>query len=278
MKVDLHIHSNYSDSSRSITEIVDIAKRKGLSLISICDHATIDAYDELHNVCKANDMNYILGVELVAKWRGADIHMLAYGFDKSNIAMKQLIEEQHRDIECEYIVDNMINDYPEMSLEDFRNFEYPQEKGGWKYLYYAVAKGAAASYEEAGKTIYQKYSSVNLISSFSVSTLKDFCATVSNAGGVPVLAHPKYLYDINPNEYIDILYEMKELGIKGIESIYPSHTKEFSDICIKFCRDNDLRITGGCDCHGVYDLTKGYSVGALDIPLDMLDLRDIVIC
>jgi len=275
MKADLHIHSNYSDSSRSITEIIDIAKAKGLSLISICDHATIEAYDELPDICKVNSIDYILGIELVAKWRNADIHMLAYDFDKNNIPMKKLIEEQHRDIECEYIVYNMIKDYPQMSLEDFRAFEYPKDKGGWKYLYYAVAKGAASSYDEAGKTIYQKYSSINLLSSFSVCSLQEFCEVVSDAGGVPVLAHPKYLYDIKPSEYIDVLQEMTEYGIKGIECFYPSHSKEFTDVCIGFCKNNDLRITGGCDCHGEYDLTEGFSVGNLDIPIDMLDLRGI---
>lgn len=41
MKVDLHIHSNYSDSSRSPEEIVAIAKKRAVSLISICDHSRL---------------------------------------------------------------------------------------------------------------------------------------------------------------------------------------------------------------------------------------------
>lgn len=44
MKVDLHIHSIYSDSSRSPLEIVALAKKRNVGLLSICDHATIGAY------------------------------------------------------------------------------------------------------------------------------------------------------------------------------------------------------------------------------------------
>lgn len=84
MKIDLHIHSTYSDSSRSPEEIVGLAKERNVSLISICDHATISAYDTIPQLCKDNKMQCILGVELGALWNGESIHMLAYHFDKNN--------------------------------------------------------------------------------------------------------------------------------------------------------------------------------------------------
>ena len=68
MRTDLHIHSNYSDSSRSPEEIAAIAKGRNVGLISVCDHATVEAYDRLHNACKTTNIQCILGVEL-----GADI-------------------------------------------------------------------------------------------------------------------------------------------------------------------------------------------------------------
>ncbi len=143
MKVDLHIHSTYSDSSRSPYEIVDLAKKRNVSLISICDHATIEAYDVLPKLCQDNGIKCVLGVELCVLWKNESIHMLAYNFDKNNEGMADLIHKQYKAIECEYIVYNMIKDYPNMSLEEYENFIYPKNKGGWKYLHYAVAKGAA---------------------------------------------------------------------------------------------------------------------------------------
>lgn len=275
MRVDLHIHSNYSDSSRSPEEIVSIAKHKGVGLISVCDHATIEVYDKLPSICERNYINCILGVELSVMWENEDLHVLAYNFDKNNRDMKILINKQFQDIECEYIVYNMSLDYPQISLEDYRKFQYPREKGGWKYIYYALAKGAAATYEEAAN-FYDTYSTPNHLSGICSCNMQDFCSTVKEAGGIPVLAHPGYLYERNPDNFIDFLKNVKERGIEGIECYYPSHSKIVSDICIYFCKKNDMRITGGCDCHGNYDKSEGFTIGALDISLEMLDLRGIL--
>lgn len=276
MKVDLHIHSNYSDSSRSPEEIVALAKERNVSLISICDHATIAAYDRLPQICQSNHINYVLGIELSALWNYESIHMLAYHFDRDNVQMKTYISKQYSNIECEYIVLNMIKDYPQMSLEDFRNFQYPKENGGWKYLYYAVAKGAAKTYEEANLTIYRKYATPNDLSEPGEYRMQDFCKLVKQANGVPVLAHPGYLYRRDPDHFVTTLQEMIECGIEGIECYYPSHSKEITNVCIDFCKKNDLRITAGCDCHGDFDKSEGFTIGALDVSLPMLDLKGIL--
>jgi len=275
MKVDLHIHSTYSDSSRSPEEIVALAKERNVSLISICDHATISAYDTLPQICQNNNIRCVLGVELGALWNNEGIHMLAYNFDKNNEEMKMLISQQYRSIDCEYIVYNMSKDYPQMSLKDYSHFEYPKEKGGWKYLYYAVAKGAAKTYEEANETIFSKYSTSNHLSDFGECNMLDFCKLVKQANGVPVLAHPGYLYRRNPDDFVTMLKEMKACGIEGIECYYPSHSKDITNICIDFCKKNDMRITVGCDCHGDFDKSEGFTIGALDVSLPMLDLKGI---
>ena len=65
-------------------------------------------------------------------------------------------------------------------------------------------------------------------------------------------------------------------GIEGIECFYPSHSKDITDACVRFCKGNDMRITGGCDCHGDFDQSEGFTIGALAISLSMLDLRGIL--
>lgn len=72
MKVDLHIHSTYSDSSRSLEEIVALAKERNVSLISICDHATIGAYDTFPRICSENNIRCVWGVELGIMWYGEE--------------------------------------------------------------------------------------------------------------------------------------------------------------------------------------------------------------
>ena len=44
--MDLHIHTTCSDGSMTPKEVIDEAFNNGVSVISIADHDTIDAYNE----------------------------------------------------------------------------------------------------------------------------------------------------------------------------------------------------------------------------------------
>jgi predicted metal-dependent phosphoesterase TrpH len=41
LKIDLHIHTWYSDSTASVDEVLEVAKRKGLDGVAITDHNTL---------------------------------------------------------------------------------------------------------------------------------------------------------------------------------------------------------------------------------------------
>lgn len=44
MKIDLHIHSNYSDGVLSVFQIIDEAVKNKVQIISITDHDSIKGY------------------------------------------------------------------------------------------------------------------------------------------------------------------------------------------------------------------------------------------
>lgn len=46
LKIDLHVHTSYSDGSGSIREIIRVAERKGLDGLAITDHNALDGYFE----------------------------------------------------------------------------------------------------------------------------------------------------------------------------------------------------------------------------------------
>lgn len=48
--MDLHIHTNISDGTKSPVEILDMAQKLNLSYISITDHDKCNAYDELQKI------------------------------------------------------------------------------------------------------------------------------------------------------------------------------------------------------------------------------------
>jgi len=61
----MHVHTSYSDSSGSVKEILDEAKRKGLDGVAITDHGTVrGAYEALK---RHRDLLIILGQEVKTK-------------------------------------------------------------------------------------------------------------------------------------------------------------------------------------------------------------------
>jgi len=81
--IDLHIHSNNSDGSDSVIEILEKTEKLGLKTISITDHDTCKAYEELENIDikKYYSGKIIKGVELRCFYNRRIIELLGYNVD-----------------------------------------------------------------------------------------------------------------------------------------------------------------------------------------------------
>ena len=85
MYYDLHIHSGLSpcaDDDMSPQNIIQMAKLKGLDLISICDHNSLKQQAVMAEVAQAHHLNYLYGIELQTK---EEVHILAYFKDPSEL-------------------------------------------------------------------------------------------------------------------------------------------------------------------------------------------------
>ena len=80
-RVNLHIHSSYSDGSASFPDIAEQAKQK-YKLFSVTDHNTVQGYIDYP------ENSAITGVEFDVWYKYIFLHLLAYGFDPNNEAMK----------------------------------------------------------------------------------------------------------------------------------------------------------------------------------------------
>ena len=79
---------------------------------------------------------------------------------------------------------------------------------------------------------------------------------ISAFGGLPVLAHPKkYLQQKTLNLLIEGL---KPFGLKGLETYYPTHSKEDTETLIAVADRYGLIRTGGSDYHGEDDKPLDY--------------------
>lgn len=77
---DLHCHTKISDGSMGIEELIAIAKRRGLSAISVTDHDTTAAATRAVIIGRRQEVRVIHGVEFstIDKVRGNEAHLLCY--------------------------------------------------------------------------------------------------------------------------------------------------------------------------------------------------------
>ncbi|MDD7794716.1 PHP domain-containing protein [Clostridium sp. 'White wine YQ'] len=76
------MHSTFSDGDYSPAELVVMAKEKGLDIISITDHNTIDGVEEAINRGELETVKVIPGIELSTRFRGKKVHVLGYFNEK----------------------------------------------------------------------------------------------------------------------------------------------------------------------------------------------------
>ena len=88
--IDLHIHTVCSDGVLTPKEVIDEALANKVSTIAICDHDTIEAYnEELFEYAKEKNIKLILGVEISTKTKKCGIHVLGYNFDLNNKELRE---------------------------------------------------------------------------------------------------------------------------------------------------------------------------------------------
>lgn len=95
MTVDLHCHSTASDGALAPAVVVARAFERGVRLLALTDHDTLEGLAEARSAASSLDMQLINGIELSCTWGGATIHVLGYGFAADAPALQQAISDLH---------------------------------------------------------------------------------------------------------------------------------------------------------------------------------------
>ncbi len=95
MKLDLHVHSNFSrDASPSPREILEFCKKEGLDGCAITDHNAIEGALEAFKLAREMGLLVIRGIEVSTK----EGHVLAYGVGElipRGLSMADTIQKIH---------------------------------------------------------------------------------------------------------------------------------------------------------------------------------------
>ena len=75
--------------------LVARAFEKGVRVLALTDHDTLEGLDEAREAAQALGMQLVNGVELSCTWGGATIHVLGYGFDQLAPPLVAAIAQLH---------------------------------------------------------------------------------------------------------------------------------------------------------------------------------------
>ncbi len=134
-----------------------------------------------------------------------------------------------------------------------------------------VKKGVVASIDEAfdqflgtGKPAYVDKQRVECFKAIEI---------ITDAGGVPVLAHPGLLDYKNENQIDELIGKLKKAGIQGLEVYYSGHTPDQTRLYAELAQRHDLLMTGGSDFHGAIqpEIEMGSGQGDLIVPFELFE-------
>ncbi|MCD7779294.1 MAG: PHP domain-containing protein [Candidatus Gastranaerophilales bacterium] len=246
MKVDLHIHTCYSDGAFSPEKIVDCAIEAGLGVIAVTDHDNVLSYGIASEYAKDKPLEILPGVEINTLYKGYEVHILGYFMDLNNSDFQKLIKNQQQ-----------------ARVKQTKEIIYLlSKKAGIKITYDSiikqVAEGGSIGRPHIAKAItnaggtssvieaYNKY--INDDSNVYVQrkTVSPFDAVevIYDAGGIPVFAHP---FDVDIADKLTV--EMMNFGLRGLEAYHRKHSPAIIEYFSTLAEKYGLIVTGGSDFH-----------------------------
>ncbi|VVC03812.1 DNA polymerase III PolC-type [Candidatus Bilamarchaeum dharawalense] len=278
--IDLHTHTNASDGSLTLEQLVEHAKSVGLKAIAITDHDCVLSAAKIPKT--KSKFEVIPGVELSIydhQLGYLDIHLIGLYINPKNPGLVKRLDQLQKEREAQ----------KKATVAKLNEL-------GYKITFDEVKKKADGSVgrPHIAKVLLEKYpndfSSISDVFSKLLGrgkkayldrdigfSLKEAIELVHGAGGLAFLAHP-FLY---PYDSKKLVSDFKKLGGDGLETFYDYITnrsevklteKENIAMIVQaehLAMDFDLLECGGSDFHGQ---SKGQQLGIFCAPDEVLGL------
>lgn len=282
--IDIHIHTIYSDGSKTVEEILKMCEQRKLEYISITDHNHCGAYyDEILKNNKIFKGKIIKGCELNAEFQSRSIEILGYNINpdvimswKEKYYSLEITRKNTKEIYDRFlkILDKKGIVYNEKDIRPQKYEEELIERPIWEEV---------IKHPENKEIIGEEYFDTTLLKVFfrkevtnpnseyflnrasTFPNAKEVVDIIHKSGGKAFLAHPfEYKFE-NTIKLIDDL--IVETPLDGIECFHPSANEEEMKLLVDYARKNNLFISGGSDYHGKLkpDIEIGIGKGNLNI-------------
>lgn len=286
--IDLHIHSTASDGSLDPLEILSLAKNTGLAAFALTDHDSISGVKKILAQRELlGPVQFLTGVEISAaplkiiSYSGS-FHILGYGFtvDHPELNLALASQQTARKNRNPEIIQRLNALGLAITMEEVITASEENAQIGRPHIArLMVKKGFCPSIDDAfnrylgkGKPAYVEKARIDASRAI---------ALIRSAGGIPVLAHPGLIDKMTPEGFDLLIFELKRMGLMGLEVLYPEHSLEQTRYFRELSKKNELLITGGSDFHGAInpEIQLGKGKGDLTVPYTLFErLADAIAC
>ena len=264
-RIDLHTHTTASDGTLSPAELVEAALQRGISVLGITDHDSVESVDRARALARGRGLTIVAGLELSTKLDGLGVHLLAYGIDDRSTALRLTLADRvaQRAARARGIVQRLAEQGVSIPWDLIQN----QTSGaiGRPHIARALMElGYAGSVSDAFARWIGQSRSAYLPS--PLLSPADAVQLATAAGGQVALAHP--LRGRTKPPVASSVPALIAAGVTGLEVYYSGHEPADVIMLRNTAAENGLWCCGGSDFHGANK--PRINLGSVDVPSAVL--------
>lgn len=267
-KGDFHLHTTASDGKLSPKELVNLAKKEEVDIISVTDHDTIGGVAEAIIEGEKIGIKVIPGIELSTLYENKNIHILGYFKSTEQIsgAFKSYLKEmnEYRIYRGEKIVENLYKIF-NISLD----YKIILENAHGIVARPHIAKAIV----DAGYNYSWDYIFENLIGENSPAyvpnkklSTEDGLKLLQSVGALTVLAHPVFIKNIEIDKLLKLPFD-------GIEAIYSINSRQCTRKFKGYAKKYNKIVSAGSDFHGIAKDDSKHAAKIGEVFLDKIDIQ-----
>jgi len=247
---DFHTHSTFSDGRLSPAQLVDLAYRNGVRIMSLTDHDIVDGLPQAFEAAaKYPDFSLVPGVEMSTDVPGNEVHILGHFIDWEDPTFREKLArlQESRLGRARKMVEKLTELGKPVTWASVGAFAAEGAVGRPHIALALVEAGHVTTVNEA----FDRYLSRNGPAYVERDRLtpQEVVRLLLDVGGLPTIAHPGEFGDSPDLE--PLLAQLADAGLVGIEVYYqdyePAQIKKLRGLADTF----GLVPLGGSDYHGL---------------------------
>ena len=267
--IDLHTHTTASDGTDKPFEMLENARKAGLTVVAMTDHDSIEGWREVRSKRDQipSGLTIVPGAEVSTRTKlGMSVHIVGLLFDADNAQLAKLLADTRDDRipRMEKMVEKLQAAGYQVTMQDVEEVKPVGATLGRPHLADALIKnGIVASRDEAFAELLHNNSQF-YVSHWAPSPVEAIKA-IAKAGGVSILAHP-FAEKRGAVLTFGEVTELAAAGLNGIERNKRDQDEAAHSKIDQLASDHNLIKVGSSDYHGS---ARANQLGEEQTPLDL---------